>query len=358
MQLASVNINIYANNQIPPAFETNNAINIVFCPDNQYIKYFSILLQSIIDNANPAKKYDLLVFETEFSDYNKKLLLRMLPSNFSLRFINITEYINENFGNLEFYSKKYWSIATYYRLFIPFIMQKYKKVLYLDSDMCVNNNIDELFNTNFEDKNIIAVSDTVSSILSYKIDRKNYMQEILNLKHPESYFNAGLVLFNLENIKIEEYKTSLLKAFNIPNLWFCDQDILNIIFEGKTKLIHNKWNFMLDGLRNKNFLHQIVGDYRKNYIEAKENPCIIHYSGKLKPWNKPNIEYSDVFWKYARKTPFYEEIIFSNIEKAKSKKNGIKYKPLEYIISLRNQKAHKILTILGLKFKFKRKNIN
>ncbi len=345
--------------QIKPAFDDKNSINIVFCPDNFYTKYFGVLLQSIIDNSKPDKNYDLLIFETDISENNKKLLLKMIPSNFSLRFVNVTEYIYENFGDLNFSARNHWSIATFYRLFIPFIMKNYKKVLYLDSDMCTNHNIDELFEIDMDTAELLAVKDTVSPILNKYKERKNYMQKILGLKEPEQYFNAGCVLFNLKNIEIEDYKTKLLNAFEINDLWFLDQDIMNMIFEGKTKLIHNKWNYIWGScLWTPHYISQIITDatYKKMFIEAKTEPYIIHYTTSKKPWNTVGVEHADIFWHYARKTPFYEEILFNNIKKASLPKNNkMDYHFLERILSIKNRGQHKVLTILGIRFKIRRK---
>lgn len=113
--------------KIIPAFDNEDSINIVFCPDNNYAKYFGVLLQSIIDNSKSERKYDILVFANDISEHNQFLLKKMIPDNFSLRFIDVTKYINFNFFDCKIYSKGYWSVSTFYRLFIPFIMPDYKK---------------------------------------------------------------------------------------------------------------------------------------------------------------------------------------------------------------------------------------
>ena len=35
----------------------------------------------------------------------------------------------------------------------------------------------------------------------------------------------------------------------------------------------------------------------------------MHYAGAVKPWSDPTCDFADVFWRYARCTPFYEELI-------------------------------------------------
>lgn len=45
-------------------------------------------------------------------------------------------------------------------------------------------------------------------------------------------------------------------------------------------------------------------------MEAKKNPYIIHYAGFCKPWDEPTEEFGEVFWDYARRTPYYETLLY------------------------------------------------
>lgn len=47
-----------------------------------------------------------------------------------------------------------------------------------------------------------------------------------------------------------------------------------------------------------------------NYEKARKNPFIIHYAGAAKPWKNPKEDFAREFWKVARTTPYYEEIIY------------------------------------------------
>ncbi len=56
----------------------------------------------------------------------------------------------------------------------------------------------------------------------------------------------------------------------------------------------------------------------EEYIRAAASPSLIHYCDTFKPWSAPALPNADKFWQYARISPFYEEILFSNIlEKAR-----------------------------------------
>ena len=47
------------------------------------------------------------------------------------------------------------------------------------------------------------------------------------------------------------------------------------------------------------------------YENAREKPYIIHYAGFLKPWMKLGEDFGYEFWKAARETPFYEELLYA-----------------------------------------------
>ncbi|MBR3675745.1 MAG: Stealth CR1 domain-containing protein [Alphaproteobacteria bacterium] len=301
--------------QLSPVFKGKNVYPIVFAPDNKYCKYFSVALQSLIEHSDCNNLYDVIVLHNDIGLKNQAKLQQMIPNNFSLRFVNIDHYIFSLCGGINLKPKNNWSISMYYRIFIPLFMRKYTKVLYCDSDMCVNHSIEELFSLDFEGKEIMAAIDNVSTILYREHKRKDYMLNVLRLHNPENYFNSGLLLFNIPQIEPEDYKRKFLEALKIEKLAYPDQDILNVIFEDNVKYLPRQWNYLYgDCAYNPSFENLIPADYRSEFIKARLNPFIIHYTSPRKPWNFPTAEHAEVFWKYARKTIFYEEILFSNIK--------------------------------------------
>ena len=46
------------------------------------------------------------------------------------------------------------------------------------------------------------------------------------------------------------------------------------------------------------------------YEKARKNPYIIHYAGWKKPWDVPEVEYAEEFWNEAKKTPYYELLLY------------------------------------------------
>lgn len=297
---------------IEPVFK-DVCYSIVFSFDNKYCKYFAATLQSIIQNSANNEKYDIVVFNSDITENNKQLLLDMIPPNFNLRFFDISNFIVKNFPTIKLKTMKNWTVEMYNRIFIPLLMPYYEKVLYLDTDMVINSSLKELFDTDFETNQIIAVKDVTAQVLhlsKYK-ERCEQIKNCLKLKNETKYFNSGMIVFNIPSINKNEYIRAINKAFKTEKLLYPDQDILNIIFEDKTKLISSQWNFCPGiFIWNKDFTDYINAEYLADINNALKNPFIIHYTSPQKPWNSALESYYQLFWKYARQTAFYEDILY------------------------------------------------
>ena len=297
---------------IQPVFE-GDYYSIVFSFDNKYCKYFAVLLKSLIENSH-GEKFDIIVFNSDITENNRKLLFNMLPNNFNLRFFDISDFISTNFPEIKLKSLNNWSVEIYNRIFIPLLMPLYKKVLYLDTDIIINQPLNELFNTDFENNQILAVKDATAQILHLKEFKERYehIKNCLGIKKETDYFNSGMIMFNIPAIDKREYKYSIEQAFKQEKLLYPDQDILNVIFERKVKYVSNKWNLCCGiFIWNKDFMSSIDGDYLLDIESAFAKPVVLHYTSPQKPWNSKLELYYEIFWKYARLTPFYEDILLA-----------------------------------------------
>lgn len=295
--------------KILPINTDKQIVPIVFSFNNEYSKYFSVALKSLIENANNQLFYDIVVFSSDISSRNKKLLSEILPKNFSLRFFDVSSVLED----INLPTMKYWSVDMYYRIIIPIIMADYEKVLYLDSDIVINDDISSLFDIKFEGNKLLAVSDSFNLVSAFKEseERNEYIEDYLGLTECDTYFNSGVLLFNIHSFNKQEYLETIKTAFNKIKKTYCpDQDILNFMFKGQVKIINQKWNlqYHLPIFHKKDLAH-IEKSCLEEYNNAFQTPVIIHYTSPVKPWNAPQEELADVFWKFARQTVFYEEIL-------------------------------------------------
>lgn len=302
------------NGSIEPIFEKNN-YPIVICFDDNYAHSGGALIQSILEHSDPKKNYDILILEDRVSQKNKARLssLASRHKNFSIRFFDVNA-----FGVLgSVHTRAHFSPATYARLFIPKIFQSQDKVLFIDADTVVNDDVSKLFDANLGGCLIAAVKDIVmEGFVKYGalsdehtgcMEAETYLKEYLGLAKPDEYFQAGLIVFNLHLMRQENTFYSLMEALKEKPYWFLDQDIMNKVFHGRVKFLPMKWNvFHGNGNTNEFFPGLTFSTYRQ-FLFAREEPSMIHYAGDQKPWVNKSVDFSDLYWNALRATPWYEE---------------------------------------------------
>ena len=273
-------------------------IEIVLSSDDNYAKYCATTMISILENTKSRIRFH--IFDGGIKDYHKNKLLKF-ENNYNCK---IVFYSMDKVDLSDFPLNREWiSIATYYRLFITDILaDDIEKVIYLDCDVIVNKDILELWKYDISEYLAGAVEDENSI--------KNHKR--LKLSDTHMYFNAGVLLFNLAKLRAFDFKNKSFEYLknNINKIEMQDQDILNGILENrclKLPLIFNTNTTMFyPYYKNKHYYTE------REAKEALKNNVIIHYTGSFKPWLRPELEQSDYFWKYARLSYFYEEIILSS----------------------------------------------
>ena len=291
------------NQIIKPVFKQKN-IAVVFATDTNYVPYMAVSIQSIFSHANSEYNYDLLIFDDGISDYQKEQLSIYQTSNFSLRYIDIKPLLN-NMDSSLFKARGIWSAATFYRLFIPQIMPDYDKVLYLDCDVLVKDSLVDLFNLDLGKNCAGCVYDEIR--YTGNMNRISDINKYVGIKDYKKYFNAGMILFNIPKINPLTFAKDFMQALSRPYLPFLDQDVLNILWENKYQALDGCWNYQYyTMIEHPDLVHN------QELSKAQKDRKIIHYITQYKPWNSPHLPHAAEWWAEARKTPFYEEIIYKN----------------------------------------------
>ena len=183
--------------------------------------------------------------------------------------------------------------SAFLRYLAPSIINA-DKLLYLDCDMLVLEDLEPLFSQKMGDKIFAVVSDLFGSSRAFA---KGFGLQ---------YFNSGMLLFNIPAWKANDCLEKVL-AFTrgrFTELFagkkhYGDQDILNIVFQGQVQYVHPKYNAV-----NPLFLRRC--DFRgKIFAEAHDQPVIVHFAGGAKPWNTWDIHpLADKYRQYRQATPW------------------------------------------------------
>ena len=264
-------------------------IPIFFACDNNYYKFTAVTLKSIMENANKDYKYKAYILNVDISDENKKLAYENISDNFELEFVDVSSYYNSIKDKLPV--RDYYTKTTYFRLFIAEMFKEYDKAIYIDSDVIVPGDISEFYNTELGNNLIGACTEQAM----VQVDLfGTYVEKNLGLNR-HKYFNAGHILINC---KLFREECVLEQFLNLLNVYECkvtqDEDYLNIICNNRVEWISNEWNT------------ESFGELK--LVCKPEDAKMIHYLMWGKPW-KCDSQFSDVWWKYAKMTPFYEQVL-------------------------------------------------
>lgn len=298
-------------NKLPvPAFLSNN-IPVVLTSSDYYVPYAAATLLSLIKKSSPKYNYDITFLYSNISDSNKKLLQRMIEKlpNFSLQLYHITPLLSE----YAFKANNHVSVETFYRLFVQTIFKNYKKILYLDSDLIIKRDIADLYNIDIGNNLIGAAPDAdwMSQYNGAIPSVRSYCNKILKLDNPFTYFQAGVMIFNIEEMNKTFTETELADFGSSREFMYVDQDVLNSKCQGRVYLFDIAWNVMTScgGQRTKNIDLFAPRHIAQQYSKAREKPYIIHYAGYLKPWNNPSEDFAEEFWECVRGCFLYEILL-------------------------------------------------
>ena len=299
---------------------------IVFSFDENYAKYFSVILLSLLDHADPDILYDLIVLHDNLSEKTITRLERMVPEGFSLRFFNVGECAGAYFGDLASRAAgPQWTAAVFYDLLVPFIMPEYERVLYCDSDMVFTADPGVLFEMPFEGHPVIAVRDSLK--MSAEITPDNafiqgqlaFLAEYAGISDLSDYFNTGVVMFNIPAIDKDLWLERIRTALSFPVLPTVDQDVLNYVLQGDVCFVPKRFNLQAQMLAH---IHGgPLSEEATAYLDASTHPVIIHYASIEKPWLYPDCMLSTCFWHYAERSPYYGEILWNNIRVLREREN-------------------------------------
>ena len=346
---------------IHPKFE--NGICVCFASDNNYVPYLAVTIKSLIENSSSNNYYEIYILNDNIETISKNRILEMSNSNIYIRFIEINLYIKPNIKD-KFYIFGHFSQSIYSRFFIPIIFKHFEKILYLDCDLIILDDIAKLYNLKFfENEFLLAAHDTIMRLNTLKKDNsvefwKNYLKNKLKLKNIYNYFQSGVLLFNIESwIKYNYTEKCIDILTQIENPKYPDQDVLNSVCQDNVRFIDLNWN--VEWCIPIYYSKEEIEFFSKNiyrFYEVYDSPKIMHYCGHEKPWTNPNYLKSNLWWKYARMTDFYEEIIYKNCSNNIHHSNNNRFSIADFILSVENSNNYFSIMILGIKISIKKKS--
>ncbi|WP_322154676.1 glycosyltransferase family 8 protein [Paratractidigestivibacter sp.] len=283
---------------------------VVFACSENFVPYLSVATQSIVDNASSDRRYDIIVLTRDLSPTSMITLSRQTKGvNVGIGFLDVDAAL----GDIKLPHHGHFRPETYFRLLAPQLLPNVDKAIYLDSDLIVNADIAELYDYDVEGYKIGATrdADTIGQIDGYDETVGPYLHDELGMDDPHDYFQAGVLLMNLAELRRTITPEEFLRI-STERMWrWLDQDVLNKVVNGEYARIPMNWNYLMDWqhLRRTHIIANAPADVRDEYEAARNDPKIVHFAGPdNRPWLYPDADGADLFWSYAKRSPYLEEI--------------------------------------------------
>lgn len=251
-----------------------DSINISFVTDDNYFQHALVAIHSILINSDGQSNIDFFILDMGISKENKYLLKNNYSANKNIEF----SFIDINDRSLFDYKlKNHVSAAAYSKIYICDLLNV-DKVIYLDCDLVVNQDIRMLWNE-FEEEIVLK------AVWNPFYDYDNYY---IGIKNNQKTFNSGVMLLNLELMR-KRNSTRKLKIFldqYHDKTILHDQAAFNAVFKRDWKPLNLKWNYQVSLIQNH---YKNLSISKKEYIDLYNNPSIIHFSSNSKPWQFRNV---------------------------------------------------------------------
>lgn len=266
--------------------------------NNQHLHNITIYL---IDNGIESS----FLSELRQCVFNFQRKINVIPASLLLENELVKQYpcYTGKRKNKNSYLKLFWQLG---------IEEAVDRLLYIDCDTVINNDLASLVGVEMGDKPIGMAYD---ALITDEIER-------IGLGPTDQYYNSGIILFNAQRWIEDQCSYRIIQHFKENGSYgTVDQDVLNLVFRNQICTLPIRYNFqpihfMMSAL---DYMNEFK---RKNYygleeilIEEKEI-CIIHFLKFLgqNVWDKDNLNPGKKYFeKYVKQTPWRTEIKESHV---------------------------------------------
>jgi len=237
-----------------------DSIHVAYCFDQDYEQHAAVSIFSLLNNSKINKVFLHLVSYQLTNNFMN--FLNDVKEKFDF-YYKLYDFEPKNLLSLKKTANEYVSAFEFTRLFIPdLVKNETNKVIYLDSDTIILDDISDLYHLNLDNNYIAEALDHSSDTMRKKIS-------------VNAYFNSGVILFDVSkwiNNNITE-KLVRYESINKNRIYFGPQCLLNLFFENKILKLEKKYNYF------------ILSGSRQKLVDSSE-ARIIHYITDIKPWKK------------------------------------------------------------------------
>lgn len=189
--------------------------------------------------------------------------------------------------------------SCWYRILLADLLPDLDRILYLDCDIIVTDDLEPLWQTDLEGR---IFGGCVNPLYG---PMKRAVRDMGITEHLD-YLNSGVLLLDLPKMREANLSERLREyAVDHPDNACPEQDALSVVFRGQWKRLHPRWNVQtaLFDLPPRKLPHT-----EAEVKEAVNVPAVIHFNGPFKPWHVHcTHSLRSLYFTHLRSTPWPEE---------------------------------------------------
>lgn len=206
-------------------------MHIVLASDTNYAEFVAVVIVSAIANNSGYIHFHLL--SNGIDDVTIEQLKKHIPAErgelhvYDIRDIDV---------RLQTSVPKTIAISAYARLFLPSILPaEVEKVLYVDCDTVIADDISEFWNTDLQNVYVAGVLDTLPD---------NESKEKVGMRADEAYINSGVLLINLDMWRKEHIQQKFIDFLlaHDGKVHHHDQGLINGVCKDRIYIVHPRYN--------------------------------------------------------------------------------------------------------------------
>jgi len=248
------------------------SVTVITLADETYAMPLAVMVRSLLDHLSPGRAIRVVVVDGGITPGTKQRLNDSWRGSTGWPSCQV-DYVAPRYGGLG--NLPAWgrgTTLTYARLSAAdYLPSECRRAIMLDSDVLVLTDIGQLAATDLEGATVAATQDPYIPFVSSVGGLWSYAA--LGLRADVKYFNAGIMVIDMECWRAERVGPNAF-AFvqrHGRTLQQYDQDALNAVLAGRWKELDPRWQVHP---RTANSLG----------CPTLDNPNIVHFSGRLKPW--------------------------------------------------------------------------
>ena len=206
-------------------------IPIFYAIDNNYAKFLSVSIKSLIENANKNYNYDINVIYESLDAENAEKLKSLQTENVKINLIAMPKSLDMITDKARNRLREYtFTLTIFFRLFIPELFPQYNKCIYLDADTVISGDISKLYNEDLKDNYMGCVTDL--STIDNEI-LANYFENVVGVPK-DKYINSGVLLMNSQKLRELNFGERFLELYQKYQFDVVapDQDYINSMCYG------------------------------------------------------------------------------------------------------------------------------